>query len=85
MHANIELAAMYVLFIGSKSSTSEGYVSRLNESSVLRTPFPILRTFDPEEADYFYVPQYSTCFIYPIHGWADYPWFAPPGLGVFFV
>ena len=39
------------------------------------------RTFDPEEADYFYVPQYSTCFIYPIHGWADYPWFGPPGLG----
>ena len=39
------------------------------------------RTFDPEEADFFYVPQYSTCFIYPIHGWADYPWFPVPGLG----
>ena len=39
------------------------------------------RTFDPDEADFFYVPQYSTCFIFPVHGWADYPWFGTPGLG----
>ncbi len=43
------------------------------------------RTFDPEEADFFYVPQYSTCLIYPILGWADYPWFPVPGLGEFFL
>ncbi|KAL6758371.1 exostosin-like glycosyltransferase [Haematococcus lacustris] len=36
------------------------------------------RTFDPEEADFFYVPQYSTCFIFPIKNWADFPWFGPP-------
>ena len=43
---------------------------------------PVLpvRTFDPEEADYFYVPQYSACFIFPMHAYADYPWFGPPGL-----
>jgi hypothetical protein len=40
-----------------------------------------LRTFDPEEADYFYVPQYSVCYIYPIRGWADFPWFMPPASG----
>ncbi|GAX85342.1 hypothetical protein CEUSTIGMA_g12759.t1 [Chlamydomonas eustigma] len=40
------------------------------------------RTFDPEEADFFYVPQYSACMIYPIHGWADYPWFPVPGAGI---
>ena len=28
------------------------------------------RTFNPDEADFFYVPQYSTCFIYPIKEWA---------------
>ncbi|KAJ9526662.1 hypothetical protein QJQ45_017584 [Haematococcus lacustris] len=39
------------------------------------------RTFDPEEADFFYVPQYSTCFIFPIKNWADFPWFGPPDTG----
>ncbi|PNH08796.1 putative beta-1,4-xylosyltransferase IRX10 [Tetrabaena socialis] len=37
------------------------------------------RTFDPEEADYFYVPHYGACLIYPVMGWADYPWFWTPG------
>ncbi|KAJ9511447.1 hypothetical protein QJQ45_029894, partial [Haematococcus lacustris] len=36
------------------------------------------RTFDPEEADYFYMPIYSSCFIYPIHCWADGPWWHSP-------
>ncbi|KAG1664535.1 hypothetical protein FOA52_013002 [Chlamydomonas sp. UWO 241] len=40
------------------------------------------RTFDPEEADFFYVPQYSSCYFYPIFGWADWPWFAAPGQGL---
>ncbi|KAG1664527.1 hypothetical protein FOA52_012994 [Chlamydomonas sp. UWO 241] len=40
------------------------------------------RTFDPEEADFFYVPQYSNCMMFPLHGWADFPWFAPPGMGL---
>jgi hypothetical protein len=26
------------------------------------------RTLDPEEADFFYVPAYITCFMWPIHG-----------------
>ncbi|KAG1671014.1 hypothetical protein FOA52_014258 [Chlamydomonas sp. UWO 241] len=36
------------------------------------------RTFDPEEADFFYVPIYSSCFIFPIHCWADGPWWHAP-------
>ncbi|GFH09433.1 EGF-like domain-containing protein, partial [Haematococcus lacustris] len=36
------------------------------------------RTFDPEEADYFYMPIYTSCFIYPIHCWADGPWWHSP-------
>ncbi|KAG2488357.1 hypothetical protein HYH03_013047 [Edaphochlamys debaryana] len=38
------------------------------------------RTFDPEEADFFYVPVYYTCFMWPVNGWADFPfWGAPSG------
>lgn len=33
------------------------------------------RTFNPEEADFFYVPVYTSCYAHPIFGWADYPWF----------
>ncbi|KAG2497881.1 hypothetical protein HYH03_004147 [Edaphochlamys debaryana] len=36
------------------------------------------RTFDPEEADFFYVPIYFTCFMWPVLGWADHPWFYAP-------
>ena len=36
------------------------------------------RTFDPEEADFFYMPIYSSCFIFPIHCWADGPWWHAP-------
>mmetsp|Transcript_19563 Transcript_19563/g.42445 ORF Transcript_19563/g.42445 Transcript_19563/m.42445 type:complete len:788 (+) Transcript_19563:181-2544(+) len=38
------------------------------------------RTYDPEEADFFYVPQYASCYPFPIMSWADYPWFHAPGL-----
>ncbi|KAG1678607.1 hypothetical protein FOA52_012614 [Chlamydomonas sp. UWO 241] len=36
------------------------------------------RTFDPEEADYFYVPLYVTCYFWPVMGWADHPWWHAP-------
>ena len=36
------------------------------------------RTFDPEEADFFFMPIYGSCMIMPIMGWADFPWFGPP-------
>ncbi|MEW5317214.1 MAG: hypothetical protein WDW38_008534 [Sanguina aurantia] len=39
------------------------------------------RTFDPEEADFFYVPHMATCHAFPINGWADWPWFHLPGGG----
>ena len=31
------------------------------------------RTFDPEEADYFYVPIYTSCLMWPIYGWGGPP------------
>eukprot|EP00884_Botryococcus_braunii_P005998 jgi/Botrbrau1/1539/Bobra.0107s0027.1 len=41
------------------------------------------RTLDPEEADFFYVPVYTSCFSSPIFGWADHPWYYfPNGLRV---
>ncbi len=33
------------------------------------------RTLNPEEADLFYVPVYSSCFVEDISAWADMPWF----------
>ena len=36
------------------------------------------RTYDPEEADLFYVPAYLACYIYPVYGAADWPHW--PGL-----
>lgn len=32
------------------------------------------RTLDPEEADFFYVPVYASCFMEAVAGWADAPW-----------
>ncbi len=40
------------------------------------------RTFDPEEADFFYVPVYTSCYIYPVYAYNDFPWwYAPSGEG----
>ena len=42
------------------------------------------RTFDPEEADFFYVPVYVNTLTWPVFAWADGPWYgglvygAPP-------
>lgn len=36
------------------------------------------RTYDWEEADYFYVPAYTGCLTHPIFGWADHPWWHGP-------
>lgn len=32
------------------------------------------RTFDPDEADFFYVPAYTACYINPVYAQTDYPW-----------
>jgi hypothetical protein len=34
----------------------------------------ICRTLDPEEADFFYLPMYISCYMWPVMGWADGPW-----------
>ena len=37
------------------------------------------RVLDPDQADFFYAPVYTSCFLHPVLGWADYPWFYGPG------
>jgi hypothetical protein len=34
----------------------------------------IIRTLDPEEADFFYMPVYTSALAWPVVGWADFPW-----------
>ena len=36
------------------------------------------RTYDASEADFFYVPVYIACMMWPVLGWADFPWFYAP-------
>ena len=36
------------------------------------------RTYNASEADFFYVPVYLACMMWPVLGWADYPWFYAP-------
>ena len=36
------------------------------------------RTFDPEEADFFYVPVWYCCWMWPVNGWSDYPFWGAP-------
>ncbi|KAG2481857.1 hypothetical protein HYH03_019181 [Edaphochlamys debaryana] len=37
------------------------------------------RTFDPEEADFFFVPHQASCLPCPIGSWVASPWFRGPG------
>ena len=38
------------------------------------------RTLDPDQADLFYVPVYTSCFFHPVLGWADFPfWYGNGG------
>ena len=63
----------------------EGNISRPNDwaygveslfhEQLLQSPH---RTLDPEEADFFYVPVYTSCFIHPVYAWADMPFFYGP-------
>ncbi|PSC76174.1 exostosin-like glycosyltransferase [Micractinium conductrix] len=59
----------------------EANATRLNDQ-YLYNPEPGLhemllqsehRTLDPEEADYFYIPVYTSCLIFPILGANDFP------------
>ena len=36
------------------------------------------RVLEPDQADLFYAPVYTSCFMHPIMGWADFPWFYGP-------
>ncbi len=36
------------------------------------------RTLDPEEADFFFMPVYTSCFLHPVWGYVDHPWYYGP-------
>lgn len=38
----------------------------------------VCRTFDAEEADYFFVSPAVTCLMHPIYSWADTPYWHGP-------
>lgn len=63
---------------GNNSLTSkQGYnIDSLFHEQMLQSPH---RTLDPEEADFFYAPVYTSCLIYPVLGWADTPFFYGAG------
>ncbi|KIZ06152.1 exostosin-like glycosyltransferase [Monoraphidium neglectum] len=60
--------------------TPAPYAARMAESLfhelLLQSPH---RTLDPEEADFFYVPAYTSCYMWPVHAWADYPFWHSHG------
>ena len=37
-------------------------------------------TRDPDEADFFFVPLYESCFVWPIHGHTVFPYFFEGGV-----
>jgi hypothetical protein len=39
-------------------------------------------TYNPDEADYFFVPIYESCFIWPIHGHNPFPYFFKDGVSI---
>ncbi|KAK9805311.1 hypothetical protein WJX73_000673 [Symbiochloris irregularis] len=52
-------------------------IAPLLHEHLLQSPH---RTLDPEQADFFYVPVYTSCFMHPIFMWADAPfWYGPDG------
>eukprot|EP00798_Chlamydomonas_sp_ICE-L_P007380 gene7380-504_t len=58
-------------------TTGGYYIETALHEMLLASPH---RTFDPEEADFFYVPVYITCYAWPVYGWADFPWFYTPDI-----
>ncbi len=73
-------ACSWRLFRGDNSSTfnvmDNGYSieTYLHEAMLLSSH----RTFDPLEADFFYVPVFVACLMWPVLGWADFPYYYAP-------
>ncbi|KAG2431439.1 hypothetical protein HXX76_009454 [Chlamydomonas incerta] len=60
----------------SSSFVTHGYSIETYFTEVLMTSAH--RTYDPEEADFFFVPLLVTCYFWPVLGWSDHPWFGMP-------
>ena len=73
------LACNYRLWSGSNNSETNGAnlynIEYYLHETLIQSEH---RTFDPDEADFFYVPPYTSCLFYPITGMTDFPWFPGP-------
>lgn len=54
----------------------QGICTFLRVDGAVTAPQSPHRTFDAEEADFFYVPVYVNVYTWPVFAWADGPWFA---------
>lgn len=75
----------YRIFVGPDNSTAFSPWTYAIETAfhemLLQSPH---RTLDPDEADFFYVPVYTSCFMHPVFGWSDHPfWHGPSPQGEF--
>ncbi|KXZ45350.1 hypothetical protein GPECTOR_55g256 [Gonium pectorale] len=71
-------ACAYRLFGSSNETIYNNYVYSLESYWIEMLSVSSHRTYDPEEADYFFVPVQLTCYLWPVLGWADHPWFGMP-------
>ncbi|KAG2491270.1 hypothetical protein HYH03_010277 [Edaphochlamys debaryana] len=73
-----KLACVYRTFDPHNSSALNNYVYSLESYFIEQLSVSQHRTYDPEEADFFFVPVQVTCYLWPVLGWADHPWFGQP-------
>ena len=63
-----------------KNTPSQLTTTTRNKPTTTKQQPNNISTLDPEEADFFYVPTYTSCFMYPVNGWADFPfWYSAGG------
>ncbi|KAG2437024.1 hypothetical protein HYH02_011455 [Chlamydomonas schloesseri] len=71
-------SCVYRLFGYANESNFNSYVYSLESYFIEQLSISQHRTYDPEEADFFFVPVQLTCYLWPVLGWADHPWFGMP-------
>ena len=78
-HVHVQTACSYRWFPDASNTsafTSDTYsIEYLLHEWLLQSPHRVL---DPDQADFFYVPVYTSCFMHPVLGWADFPWWYGP-------
>ncbi|EFJ48528.1 acetylglucosaminyltransferase, partial [Volvox carteri f. nagariensis] len=71
-------SCVYRLFGAGNDTFYNNFVYTLESYWIEMLTISQHRTFDPEEADFFFVPVQLTCYLWPVLGWADHPWFGMP-------